>query len=214
MGRAEPGEDTILSATSPAARVEAGGPAKLERMRSHVAALPGLLLLVACGSASKGEEGAPDGGSPSEAGNPKDAPVGPSDTGKPPVDGGAGDGRGDGGSKGKLGPTMGAFVGVDAYIDDPAGFLPPLGNVREYHDWSWNEGNGSTTYPGYPNDQNSFILFGGTWDWDTYYADLKTAGVFGYPCIQGSVSWLNDAAVPPVPAGASTRSRKRTGTPS
>jgi len=103
----------------------------------------------------------------------------------------------------KLGPLVSAFVGVNAFIDDPGNLLPPLGNVREYHDWSWNEGNGAAAYPGYPNNQNSYVLFSGTWDWDTYYADLKTAGVFGYPVIQGTCAWLNGGAVPPVAAGGS-----------
>lgn len=142
-----------------------------------------------------------------DAGVARDAAKGSHDSGgtQPDVSGSHPDtGRaGDGGTATKLGPTVGAFVGVNAFIDDPGNILPPLGNVREYHDWSWNEGNGDTSYPGYPNNQNSFILFGGSWDWDTYYADLKTAGVFGYPVIQGSCAWLNGGAVPPVPAGAS-----------
>jgi hypothetical protein len=161
-------------------------------------------ILFGCGSsAHPGNTGAAhDGGAPVDGSPNHDAQT--------PIDGAqegsaSDSGSGDSGQpKTKLGPTMGAFVGVDAYIDDPSGFLPPLGNVREYHDWSWNEGNGSTSYPGYPNNQNSFILFDGTWDWDTYYADLKKAGVFGYPVIQGGVSWLNNGAVPPVPSGDST----------
>jgi hypothetical protein len=179
-------------------------------MRTHFAALPALFLL-ACGSGSNGQGGGPDGGAPSDGGG-NDSPVGSNDGGHPKGDAGGGDGAqgdsampaGDGGTKSKIGALVGGFVGVNAFIDDPSSLLPPLGNVREYHNWSWCEGNGSASYPGYPDNQNSFILFGGTWDWDTYYADLKTAGVFGYPVIQGSVSWLNNSAVPPVPASAST----------
>jgi hypothetical protein len=175
-------------------------------MRAHLVALPALLLL-ACGSSSKTGAGGPDGSAPSEAGADRAEPP---DGGGPHGEGGTTDSPSgtDGGSEGgpsdKLGPTVGAFVGVDAYIDDPTGFLPPIGNVREYHDWSWNEGNGAPGYPGYPNNQNSFVDVAGAWDFDTYYAGLKAAGVFGYPCIQGGVSWLNGGAVPPVAAGAST----------
>jgi hypothetical protein len=159
-------------------------------------------LLVACSSTSGNEtQGKPDGSSPSDAGHPTDSPVGTNDAGSQQE---GGSDASDGGKKVTLGPTIGAFVGVDGYIDDPAGFLPPIGNVREYHNWSWNEGNGDASYPGYPNNQNSFVLFGGFWDWDTYYLDLKKAGVFGYPVIQGGVSWLNGGAVPPVSSGEST----------
>jgi hypothetical protein len=172
-------------------------------MRAHLTALSGLLL-VACGSSSKGVQVAPDGGSPSDTGSPEDSRVLPSDGSHPRGDAGTADAAGPSDGGARLGPTVGAFVGVDGYIDDPAGFLPPLGNVREYHNWSWSEGNGSLTYPGYPSNQNSFILFGGFWDFDTYYGGLKEAGVFGYPVFQGGVSWLNDGAVPPVPASAST----------
>jgi len=172
-------------------------------MRLPHAALPALFL-VACGSGSKTVQGAPDGSSPSDGGNPHDAPVIPGDTSEPPDAGTSDSAPSDGGTTTKLGPTVGAFVGVDGFISNATSFLSPLGNVREYHDWSWNEGNGSSTYPGYPNDQNSFVLFGGFWDWDTYYAGLQKAGVFGYPVIQGAVNWLNNGAVPPVPSGAST----------
>ncbi len=100
--------------------------------------------------------------------------------------------------------TLGDFIGVNAFIDDPTDKLAAVGNVREYHDWQWTDGNGDTSYPGYPNNQNSFSLFGGSWDWDTYYGDLKAKGVFGYPVIQQGVPWLANGAVPPVPADAST----------
>jgi hypothetical protein len=169
-------------------------------MRTFTWTLPALLL-VACGSGA-GSSSSPDGGPASDGAPGKDDARAPNDSGHGSDSGGAD--ASDGGVKVTLGPTIGAFVGVDGYIDDPAGLLPPIGNVREYHDWSWNEGNGSASYPGYPNNQNSFVLFGGTWDFDTYYLDLKKAGVFGYPVIQGGVSWLNDGAVPPVPSGANT----------
>ncbi len=98
--------------------------------------------------------------------------------------------------------TLGSFIGVNGFVDDPTDFLAAIGNVREYHDWQWSEGNGDKTYPGYPNNQNSFSLFGGSWDWDAYYGDLKAKGVFGFPVIQQGVPWLDDGAVPPVEKNA------------
>jgi hypothetical protein len=99
--------------------------------------------------------------------------------------------------------TLGDFLGVNGFIDDPTDFLAAIGNVREYHDWQWCEGNGDPSYPGYPNNQNSFSLFGGSWDFDKYYGDLKAKGVFGYPVIQQGVPWLAGGAVPPVAKDAS-----------
>ena len=102
------------------------------------------------------------------------------------------------GSTPTLHPTIGDFVGVNGFIDDPTDKLAAIGNVREYHNWSWPEGNGAASYPGYPNNQNSYSMFGGFWDWDKYFADLQAKNVFGYPCVQGGVQWLNNGAVPPV----------------
>jgi hypothetical protein len=100
------------------------------------------------------------------------------------------------------GPTVGDFVGVNAFLDDPVSVLSAFGTVREYHSWGWNEGNFDPAYPGYPNNQLSFSLFGGSWDWDTFYAGLKTAGTMSFPCVQGGVPFVNKSAVPPVSAGA------------
>jgi len=98
--------------------------------------------------------------------------------------------------------TMNDFIGINAFIDDPTAKLTPIGNVREYHNWSWIEGNGASGYPGYPNNQDSFVLFGGTWNWDTYFSSMQQAGLFAYPVVQGGVAWLNNSAVPPVAANA------------
>ncbi len=136
-----------------------------------------------------------EGGGGMEAGVVADGAMTPLEAGTSPSDAGA---------DAALGPLMGDFIGVNGFIDDATSLLAAIGNVREYHDWQWSEGNGDTSYPGYPNNQNSFSLFDGAWDWDTYYGALKSSGVFGYPVIQGGVPWLNGGAVPPVPANAST----------
>ncbi len=74
--------------------------------------------------------------------------------------------------------------------------------MREYHDWTWNDGNGAAGYPGYPNNQLSFSLFSGYWDFDAYYEGLTDAGVTIFPCVQGSVDYLNNALPPVTVAGA------------
>jgi hypothetical protein len=100
-----------------------------------------------------------------------------------------------------VGPRVSDFLGVNGFIDDPTEKLAAVGNVREYHNWSWNDGNGATGYPGYPNNQLSFSLFSGFWDFDAYYAALEQAGAMVFPCVEGSVDYLGNA-MPPVPAAA------------
>jgi hypothetical protein len=139
-----------------------------------------------------------NGGSP-DSGTLPDGATPANDSSTPASDAGATDG-----SAPNLHPTIGDFVGVNAFIDDPTDTLAAIGNVREYHNWSWPEGNGAANYPGYPNNQNSYSMFSGYWDWDKYFADLKSKNVFGYPCVQGGVPWLNNGAAPPVAANAST----------
>jgi hypothetical protein len=99
-------------------------------------------------------------------------------------------------------PIVSDFIGVNGFIDDPVDKLAAIGNVREYHNWSWCEGNGAAGYQGYPNSQNAFSLWNGFWDFDAFYDGLAAKGVFAYPAIQQGVSWINGGAVPPVTAGA------------
>jgi len=99
------------------------------------------------------------------------------------------------------GPLVGDFLGLNGFIDDDPAKLAAVGNVREYHDWTWNDGNGAAGYAGYPKEQLSFSLFGGSWDFDAYYTALDRAGVLPFPCLQGSVDYLGNA-MPPVAAGA------------
>jgi hypothetical protein len=128
-------------------------------------AVCGLLLAVpGCGSSPSANGG--DGGVVPDASNGADV-----------VDGGPEAADADASTASAV-FTMGDFIGVNAFIDDPTAKLVPIGNVREYHNWSWIEGNGATNYPGYPNNQDSFVLFSGTWNWDTYFASMQQAGLF------------------------------------
>ena len=111
---------------------------------------------------------------------------------------------GAGGVAAPAGPRVSDFLGINGFIDDPTEKLAAVGNVREYHDWSWNDGNGAAGYPGYPNNQLSFSLFSGFWDFDAYYAALGQAGAMVFPCVEGSVDYLANA-MPPVPAGADVK---------
>jgi hypothetical protein len=148
-------------------------------------------FLFACSGGDGGNNGSDSGTTPDGGTTGNDSST-PNDTGT----------TSDGGTP-ALHPTIGDFVGLNAFIDDPTDKLAAIGNVREYHNWSWAEGNGASNYPGYPNNQNSYSLFSGYWNWDTYFSNLKAKGVFGYPCVQGGVNWLNNGAAPPVAANAS-----------
>jgi hypothetical protein len=103
------------------------------------------------------------------------------------------------------GPRVSDFVGVNAFIDDDVTKLAALGNVREYHQWVWNDGNGEMGYAGYPKNELQFSLWNGFWDFDAFYTKLTQASVMVFPCIQGSVDYLN-GAMPPVASGADVTS--------
>ena len=70
-------------------------------------------------------------------------------------------------------PSLGSFMGINAFVDDPIKKLSAIaGMVREYHNWDWH----------YPNDLQAGgvalegIRFApasaGPWDFDRYYEDL------------------------------------------
>src|SRR5450755_3197501 len=110
-------------------------------------------------------------------------------------------GSGGAGAAAISGPTVAEFMGLNGFIDDDPAKLAAVGNVREYHNWTWNDGNGVQAYVGYPDNKLEFSVFNGFWDFDAYYSKLDSAGVLVFPCIQGSVDYLA-SAMPPVPKGA------------
>ncbi len=112
---------------------------------------------------------------------------------------GAGAGAGTGATS--SGPTVGDFMGLNGFIDDDVAKLAAVGNVREYHDWTWNDGNGAKGYAGYPDNKLQFSVFGGFWDFDAYYSQLTAKNVMVFPCVEGSVDYLS-SAMPPVKSGA------------
>ena len=148
-----------------------------------------LLAAVTCGGGAPSRSGGSGGGGISSGAT--------SGSGGSPSTGGV---AGTPGQAPPAGPLVGDFLGLNGFIDDAPSKLAAVGNVREYHDWTWNDGNGASGYPGYPNSQLSFSLFGGSWDFDAYYTALDRAGVLPFPCLQGSVDYLGNA-MPPVATG-------------
>jgi len=102
--------------------------------------------------------------------------------------------------------TLRQFMGVDGFVDDQPSRLAPFGSVREYHDWEWDEGNGSASYPGYPNNQfgwNPSWVVG--WNFDGYYDTLATRGIEADPALQLDAPWViapdSNLNYRPVPSG-------------
>ncbi|RXZ80854.1 hypothetical protein EBB07_16715 [Paenibacillaceae bacterium] len=87
--------------------------------------------------------------------------------------------------------TMDQFIGINAFIDDPLDLLLVAGNIREYHNWYWDEGDWAEDYVGYPNSKNAWSpsYAGGGWDFDDYYKKLHQNGVTVFPVIQNEVPW-------------------------
>ena len=92
-------------------------------------------------------------------------------------------------------PFIDQFMGVNGFIDDPVNKLNCTGNMREYHNWSWDEGNRDTTYPGYPNNQcawNPSWVSGPGWGFyfDDFYSQLQDTNLLVSPVLQGSAFYV------------------------
>lgn len=87
-------------------------------------------------------------------------------------------------------PLMKDFIGANAFVNIPRGRLNAVGALREYHNWRWVEGNNSSSYPGYPNNQNDFSPSSLGWDFDQFYRNCKTDNMFCFPDIKENVLWL------------------------
>jgi hypothetical protein len=107
--------------------------------------------------------------------------------------------------------TIDELIGINAFIDDPLGVIEQAGNVREYHNWQWDEGdtNPAGTYPVYPANANAWApswAAGGAWDFDAYYNNLHRLGLEVTPAVWRTPSWLMgtgaEPEMKPFPLGA------------
>lgn len=94
-----------------------------------------------------------------------------------------------------ISPLMQHFMGVNGFINDPIDKLSCVGNVREYHNWGWDEGNTTTDYRGYPNNQyawNPSWVSGPGWGFyfDDFYTDLKSNKLIVSPDLQGAAPYI------------------------
>lgn len=108
-------------------------------------------------------------------------------------------------------PRMGKFIGLNGFIDDPLDVLAQAGGtLREYHSWEWSDNYEDTSYTGYPPEKLAFEpAWVTSWDFDTYYRDLKNRGVTVAPVIQGTPPYFRGDKNPqmkPVPPRESASS--------
>lgn len=85
--------------------------------------------------------------------------------------------------------TVDQMIGINAFIDDPIDKIKVAGFVREYHDFEWDEGEKSISYPNRRYKWNPSYA-GNGWNFDAYYSNLKKEGILISPCIQGTLSWV------------------------
>lgn len=84
-------------------------------------------------------------------------------------------------------------IGANSFVDDRLHLQKALGNLREYHNWLWNEGDYDLTYAGYPNNECEFSpSANGNWYWDDFYQSRKNAGIEVYPCVQNTAFYMCD----------------------
>lgn len=108
--------------------------------------------------------------------------------------------------------TIDQLIGTNAFVDDPVGLIEASGNLREYHNWAWDEGD---NLPAYPRNQNAWnpSWAGGGWDFDLLYRNLKKLGVTVSPCVQSSPNWATGSSNgehKPVPQSAGVLTRDPT----
>lgn len=141
-----------------------------------------LLLLLACTASDPKDAVTPPGDAPHTPTADTDGPPGTDDPGTtdPGTDPVA------------LGPSIDDLIGINGFIDDPMDRLAAFGNLREYHNWGWNDQDA----PPYPDNTYQFSLWSGFWDFDAYYTELHAVGTRVTPAIQGSVSSLGHAMPP------------------
>lgn len=80
------------------------------------------------------------------------------------------------------------FFGINVFVDDPVEKIP-VGFVREYHNWRWDEGGGDINYqPGNIKFAPSYVS---AWNFDYYYKRLGQRWIEVSPCIQQGCNWLH-----------------------
>ena len=164
---------------------------------SRFLGLASVVVFLACGQGSQSGSAATGGSGGHASGTAGQAGAGQS------VSGGAGgpSAGGAGGGSVATGPLVADFIGLNGFIDDDLSKLAAVGNVREYHDWSWNEGNGAAGYRAIPTTVVVTDV-AGAWDFDAYYgvsAQAKASRRFRASKARSTSSAARCRRSPPAP---------------
>ncbi len=89
-------------------------------------------------------------------------------------------------------PDMQNFMGMNSFFNVPDSIGKAVKYIREYHNWQWDEGNTSTIYAGYPNNQYAWApsWVDPTWNFDTYYTNAFKKGQVVCALLQGSAPYV------------------------
>ncbi len=82
-------------------------------------------------------------------------------------------------------PLMEDFIGMNSFNNVPDSINKVVKQIREYHDWGWDEGNTDNSYPGFPNNQyawNPSWVVG--WNFDAFYGNCKKEGITVCPALE------------------------------
>lgn len=96
-------------------------------------------------------------------------------------------------------PAVDSIFGVNGFVDDPWDRLSVATSLREYHNWRWDEGDGSNPYSGFPDNQCAWSpswVSGTGWGWnfDDFYAQANRHGVDPMPVFQGNALYMTGYA--------------------
>jgi hypothetical protein len=91
-------------------------------------------------------------------------------------------------------PLMENFIGMNSFHDVPDSLQKVVTQIREYHDWGWDEGNG-TAYTGYPNNAygwNPSWVSGTGWGWnfDDVYTRSLAHGLVMQPDLKQCAPYM------------------------
>jgi hypothetical protein len=90
---------------------------------------------------------------------------------------------------GRVRPTIGDLIGVNAFNWSADSLLQAANAVREFREWSWSDGGNQSDYPAYPNNQFAWSP-GYKFDADDFYRRMNNNDIEVVPCLQLSANWL------------------------
>ncbi len=89
-------------------------------------------------------------------------------------------------------PFMNDLIGMNTFFNVPDSIGKVVKCLREYHNWQWDEGNTSTTYAGFPNNQYAWnpSWVADSWNFDDFYTYTSQKGQVVSPVLQGAAPYV------------------------